>query len=55
MRNVLCQIPRTVVSDWGLKEGDELELTYNEKEKKVVIRPAVYGRRRFAEESNGVL
>lgn len=44
MRNVLCQIPRTVVTDWGLKEGDELELTYDEKEKEVVIRPVVHRR-----------
>ena len=44
MRNVLCQIPRAVVTDWKLKEGDELELAYDEKEKKVVIRPVVQRR-----------
>lgn len=44
MRNVLCQIPKAVVSDWGLKEGDELELSYDEKEKKVVVRPVVHRR-----------
>lgn len=39
MKNVLCQIPRAVVSDWGLKVGDELELIYNDGE--VTIRPHV--------------
>lgn len=29
-RNVLCQIPRAVVADWGLKKGDTLELTYED-------------------------
>ena len=40
MKNVLCQIPRVVVSDWGLEVGDELELTY--KDGTVTIRPYVY-------------
>lgn len=38
-KNVLCQVPRAVVADWGLKVGDELELTYKDGE--IVIRPYV--------------
>lgn len=38
-KNVLCQVPRAVVADWGLKVGDELELTYKDGE--IVIRPHV--------------
>lgn len=47
-RNVLCQIPKAVVSDWGLKEGDTLELIYRDGE--VTIRPAVQGRSDTAKE-----
>lgn len=39
LKNVLCQIPRAVVSDWGLKVGDTLELIYKDGE--VTIRPHV--------------
>ena len=39
LRNVLCQVPRAVVSDWGLKVGDELELIYKNGE--ITIRPCV--------------
>ena len=39
LKNVLCQVPRAVVADWGLKVGDELELTYKDGE--VTIRPYV--------------
>ena len=39
LKNVLCQIPRVVVADWGLEVGDELELTYKDGE--VTIRPHV--------------
>lgn len=38
-KNILCQIPRAVASDWGLKVGDTLELTYKNGE--VTIRPNV--------------
>lgn len=50
LKNVLCQIPRAVVSDWGLKVGDELELIYKDGE--VVIRPAVQRRSNLVEEGN---
>lgn len=36
-KNVLCQVPRAVVSDWGLKVGDTLELIY--KDGKITIEP----------------
>ena len=39
LRNVLCQVPRAVVVDWGLKVGDELELIYRDGE--ITIRPYV--------------
>ena len=39
-KNVLCQVPRNVVLDWGLKVGDELELTYKDGE--ITIRPYVH-------------
>ena len=39
LKNVLCQIPKAVVLDWGLKVGDELELVYEDG--KVTIRPYV--------------
>lgn len=42
LKNVLCQIPKAVVSDWDLKVGEELELVYENKE--VIIRPAVQRR-----------
>lgn len=38
-RNILCQIPRAVAADWGLKVGDTLELTYKNGE--VTIKPNV--------------
>ena len=38
-KNVLCQVPKAVVSDWGLKVGDELELIYKDGE--ITIRPYV--------------
>lgn len=50
LKNVLCQIPRAVVSDWGLKVGDELELTYKDGE--ITIRPYVLRRGDAAKESN---
>lgn len=42
LKNVLCQVPKAVVSDWDLKVGDELELTYKDGE--ITIRPAVQRR-----------
>lgn len=42
LKNVLCQVPKAVVSDWGLKVGDELELIYKDNE--ITIRPNVQRR-----------
>ena len=42
LKNVLCQVPCAVVSDWGLKVGDTLELTY--KDGKITIEPNVQRR-----------
>ncbi len=42
LKNVLCQVPKAVVSDWGLKVGDELELIYKDGE--ITIRPNVQRR-----------
>lgn len=42
LKNVLCQIPGAVVSDWELKVGDTLELTY--KDGKITIEPHVQRR-----------
>ena len=42
MKNVLVQMPRAVVSDWGLKVGDEIELKY--KDGIVTITPAIQRR-----------
>lgn len=52
-KNVLCQIPRAVVSDWGLKVGDTLELVYTNGE--IRIRPSVYRGSYLAEEDNRVV
>lgn len=51
-RNVLCQIPRAVVADWGLQEGDTLELTYRNGE--ITIRPNVQRRSCLTEEGDRV-
>lgn len=50
MKNVLVQIPRAVVSDWGLRVGDEVELKYQDG--KVTITPAVQRRRCLTGQSN---
>lgn len=42
LKNVLCQVPKAVVSDWGLEVGDELELIYKDGE--ITIRPYVQRR-----------
>ena len=51
-KNVLCQIPRAVIADWGVKEGDTLELTYEDGE--VTIRPNVQRRSNAAQEGHRV-
>lgn len=50
LKNVLCQIPRAVVSDWGLEVGDTLELIYQNGE--VRIRPNVQGRSHVTGQGN---
>lgn len=47
-KNVLCQIPKVVVTDWGLKVGDTLELTYEDG--KITIRPSVQRRSNLTEQ-----
>ena len=39
LKNVLVQIPKAVVSDWGLRVGDELELIYSDGQ--VTVRPVL--------------
>ena len=41
-KNVLCQVPKAVVADWGLEVGDTLELTYQDGQ--ITIRPSVQRR-----------
>lgn len=41
-KNVLCQVPGAVVSDWGLEVGDKLELIYRDGE--ITIRPHIQRR-----------
>ena len=53
LKNVLCQVPKAVVSDWDLKVGDELELIYRDGE--ITIRPNVLRRGNTAEKSNGMV
>lgn len=52
LKNVLCQVPGAVVSDWGLKVGDRLELIYRNGE--ITIRPHVQRRSSASEESDGL-
>lgn len=41
-RNVIIQIPAYVAGvEWGLKQGDKLEVAYNEETKEITIKPAV--------------
>lgn len=49
-KNVLCQIPRAVVADWGLQEGDTLEVTYKNRE--IIVRPNVQRRGDAAQQSH---
>ena len=54
-RNVLVQIPSIIAGvEWSLKEGDQLEVSYNGQAGKVTIQPAVQRRGNAAEESDGV-
>ena len=44
-RNVLVQIPSIIAGvEWGLKQGDELEVLYDDRTKEVTIRPHVQRR-----------
>ena len=44
-RNVLVQIPSMIAGiEWGLKQGDRLEVLYSDETKEVTIRPAIFGR-----------
>lgn len=52
-KNVLCQVPGAVVSDWGLEVGDKLELIYRNGE--ITIRPHVQRRSGASEESDGLV
>lgn len=45
-KNVLVQIPKAVVGDWGLKVGDTLHVEY--KDGKVTIEPSIQRRGRPA-------
>ena len=39
-RNVLVQVPSFIAgTEWGLKQGDKLEVLYNDKTREVTIRP----------------
>lgn len=49
-KNVLCQVPRAVVSEWDLKVGDTLELIYKDGE--ITIRPTVQRRGDLAEQGH---
>ena len=52
-RNVLVQIPSMVAGvEWGLKQGDKLEVLYDDRTGEITIRPHVSGRGRFAESRN---
>lgn len=51
-KNILCQIPKAVAADWGLKVGDTLELVY--KDDTITIRPTVQRRGNATEESSGL-
>ena len=52
-RNVLVQIPSLIAGvEWGLKQGDALEVLYDDRTKEITIRPHVQGRGRLTESSN---
>ena len=54
-RNVLIQIPSLIAGvEWNLKQGDELEVLYDDKTKEVTIRPHVLRRGRLAESCDGM-
>lgn len=44
-KNVLVQIPSFIAGvEWSLKQGDQLEVLYNDETKEITIRPHVFGR-----------
>jgi antitoxin component of MazEF toxin-antitoxin module len=38
-KNMVLQIPCTVVSDWGLQKGDTVEVRLSEDKQEVVVKP----------------
>lgn len=54
-KNILVQIPSYIAgAEWGLKQGDNLEVLYDNETKEVTIRPVVLGRGRADEEGQGM-
>lgn len=50
-RNVLVQIPSMIAGvEWKLKQGDRLEVLYDDHTQEITIRPYVPGRRRATKE-----
>ena len=51
-RNVLVQIPCGIINQWGVKEGDGIEVHIPEDGQAVILRPkALQNRRRIDQES----
>lgn len=47
-KNVLVQIPSLIAGiEWGLRQGDLLEVLYSDETKEITIRPHVLGRGDF--------
>lgn len=47
-KNVLVQIPSFIAGiEWGLRQGDRLEVLYSDETKEITIRPTVFGRGDF--------
>lgn len=47
-KNVLVQIPSFIAGiEWGLKQGDRLEVLYSDETQEITIRPAIFGRGDF--------
>ena len=52
-RNVLVQIPSMIAGvEWGLKQGDKLEVLYDDHTSEVTIRPHVPGRGQLTKSRN---
>lgn len=52
-KNVLVQIPSIIAGvEWNLKQGDQLEVLYDDRTREVTIRPHVLGRGRLTESCN---